>query len=219
MKIVAIADVHGELKKLKKLVKECDINFETDTLVFLGDYIDRGKDAAGVVAYVRDLQKKHPDNVVCLMGNHEDMAINEISWWAFNGKSATVKSYYKKYGNSARYRLNSDIAWFRRLPLYYETEDFVFVHAGIDPSKPLKDQDPQYLLWAREDYLYDPRRFDKMVISGHTPSLSMFTEENDKPYRTIANNLVIDTGACFGGALTAAIFEDNGKVNFISIKD
>ena len=219
MKIVAIADVHGELNKLKKLVEECDINFETDKLVFLGDYIDRGEDAAGVVAFVRDLQKKHPNNVVCLMGNHEDMAIRQVDYWSFNGKGATVKSYYKKYRDQARQKLNADIAWFKRLPLYYETEDFVFVHAGIDPSKPLKDQDRNYLLWAREDYLYDQRKFDKMVISGHTPSLAMFTEGNDKPYRTIADNLVIDTGACFKGALTAAIFEDGGKVNFISIKD
>lgn len=204
MKTIVIGDIHGCYNELKTLIEDLTTkhiyNKKKDRLIFLGDYIDRGDDSRLVVNYIRDIQKGNP-NVIALKGNHEDMLLNyydgdKYSEWLYNGYEYTLKSY--KNHNS---EFESDIQWMRNLPLYYEDEDFVYVHAGIDKRQSMDKQRHDTLLWAREEFIYDTTPYNKRVIFGHTPKYS-------KPYYTYGSDICIDSGCVFGGALTALIIED-----------
>jgi serine/threonine protein phosphatase 1 len=213
MRTIVVGDIHGCYKELKQLIVDLEDNQEynkdTDRLIFLGDYIDRGKDSYQVVQYIKELQKNN-DNVIALMGNHEQMCIDFMTQntesWLWNGYGVTLDSY----GNYAK--LEKDIEWMKKLPLYYEDEHFVYVHAGINPNKPLKENSDYELLWERENFLYNRTKFDKTVVFGHTPSLTVMG--GYKPYRTSAGNIGIDTGCVFGGYLTALIIEDDKVEKF-----
>ena len=209
MKTIVIGDVHGCYNELKELLLTLEVNNEynkdTDKLIFLGDYIDRGKDSRLVIELIRSLQKDN-DNVIALMGNHEDMLLgyingNDVSW-LYNGCETTIESYdgYKK-------QFEDDVIWMRTLPLYHEDEHFVYVHAGIDAYEPMSKQKKNTLLWVREPFIYNFKKYHKQVIFGHTPTMNL--SGKCEPVRTSTNNLAIDTGCVYGGALTALIIEDD----------
>ena len=113
-------------------------------------------------------------------------------------------------------QFKKDVQWIRSLPLYHEDEHFVYVHAGIDPKKPMKKQDRFTLLWVREPFIYGAKEYHKRVIFGHTPTINL-TDEN-KPICTYTNNIGIDTGCVFGGALTALIIEDDETDGFYQVQ-
>jgi serine/threonine protein phosphatase 1 len=99
------------------------------------------------------------------------------------------------------------------LRLSYDDGWRLFVHAGVDPEKPLDDQLDADLLWIREPVLSDARNYGRLIVHGHTPTKSA------KPdLRT--NRLNLDTGAGYGGALTAAVFTDGetNPVRFLQVK-
>lgn len=208
MKTIVIGDVHGcynELKGLiKKLKKNGEYNKKIDRLIFLGDYIDRGSDSRKVIGFIKNLQK-HNKNVIALMGNHEDMLLDYLKGvddcWTWNGHDTTIESYkgYLKH-------FNDDIEWIKNLPLYYEDEHFIYVHAGIDIDKPMNEQSKHTLLWIREPFIHNSNKYNKQVIFGHTPTFNLNGES--KPVYTFNNNIAIDTGCVFGGALTALVIED-----------
>src|SRR5436190_17603955 len=98
----ALSDIHGHLNKLVALVAQCqsEAGSAAAKFVFLGDYIDRGPDSRGVVEYLIDFQSRRPDAVVCLCGNHEDLALSAIDdpgeveqWVVFNSGDTTLRSY------------------------------------------------------------------------------------------------------------------------------
>ncbi|MEN6620280.1 MAG: metallophosphoesterase family protein, partial [Smithella sp.] len=96
-KYFAIGDIHGCLDKLQKLINKLPINKELDTLVFIGDYIDRGSFSKEVIDYVINLRSRF-NNVVCLSGNHEQMFLNYLAgtdeiMYLYNGGNATLLSY------------------------------------------------------------------------------------------------------------------------------
>lgn len=202
----AIGDIHGSLDKLKVLIAACRQHADgrAMTLVFLGDYIDRGPDSAGVVRFVRTLQSEAPEHVVTLMGNHEAWALAvldrdaPVSSWLLNGGAATLESY-GVYDVDDLPRAHLD--WMRSLRLYYDDGRRFFVHAGINPEKPLDAQDEQDLLWIREPFLTDDRDYGRLIVHGHTPVASATPELRH-------NRLNLDTAAVFGGPLTAAVFDD-----------
>lgn len=212
MRTIVIGDVHGCYDELKELISTLEAEAEykkgIDKLVFLGDYIDRGDDSRLVIEFIRNLQKEN-DNVIALMGNHEDMLLayldnNDVNW-KWNGYQYTMTSY-TGFDNQFR----KDVQWIRSLPLYHEDEHCVYVHAGIDPYKPMEEQDRNTLLWVREPFIYNMKEYHKKVIFGHTPTANL--SEEWKPVRTYANNYDIDTGCVYGGALTALIIDD-GEIN------
>lgn len=119
-RLIAIGDIHGCLHTLKELLKSVDYSSQTDTLVFVGDYIDRGANSCETVAFLRKLQQQvGKDNCICLRGNHEQMAIDAFtsgdnSLWFYNGGYSTVCSYDRNGVD-----IESDIGWFKTLPLVY----------------------------------------------------------------------------------------------------
>lgn len=197
-KIFAIGDIHGCADKLKALMKEIPVDYANDTLVFIGDYIDRGPDSFEVVDYLVDLKKEHPD-IVFLKGNHEDMLQKYLEGtdrftYLFNGGQKTLDSYLNRPNKSEFSPIPSDhLEFYQSLVFHYETEDYLFVHAGLREKIPLKKQNPQELLWIREDFIDSKFDFGKRVIFGHTP----FAEP-----LLLSNKIGIDTGAVYGNRLT-----------------
>lgn len=218
MRTIVIGDIHGCYNELVDMIQtletEGEYNKNTDRLIFLGDYIDRGKDSNKVVKYIRELQRNN-DNVIALMGNHEDMCIayNKDKFanydWLGNGADATLESYDDER------QFMSDLMWMKTLPLYYEDEHFIYVHAGINVYKPMNEQRRDHLLWVRESFIYSNTPYDKKVIFGHTPSL--LVGRHTTPYYTQTGNIGVDTGCVYGGCLTALIIEDDKIEGFYQI--
>lgn len=216
MRTIVIGDIHGCYNELKKLISdlitENVYNHKKDKLIFLGDYIDRGDDSRLVVKFIRSLQEENKWDVVALMGNHEDMALeyfagDKYSGWTYNGYEHTLKSYE---GHDDE--LLDDLEWMKTLPLYYEDDNFIYVHAGINKRLPMDKQLKNTLLWTREAFLYDSSEYDKRVIFGHTPTYF------EPYYSYCGNDICIDTGCVYGGSLTALVIEDGKEKEFYSVK-
>jgi len=199
-KCFAVGDIHGCLDKLERLMEVIDPVPRSDTLVFLGDYIDRGPDSRGVVDFVLDLRKKHP-RTACLMGNHEEMFLDFIrdqgnrELYFFNGGRATLRSYGLDPDGPVREEdfPGIHLRFFKALLPYCEWRDFIFVHAGLRPGIPLEKQDLKDLLWIRNTFIFGPLEGEQTVVFGHTPF--------GRPYEA-SRRIGIDTGAVFGGPLT-----------------
>lgn len=203
--IYAIGDIHGSLSKLRQLMARCEQHAagQPMTFVFLGDYVDRGPDSAGVIRTVIDLQSKIGERVVALKGNHEAIVLGVIDgtlpadYWLAQGGIATLRSYGVE---DARDLPRDHVEWLHSLRPSYDDGRRFFVHAGIDPNKPLDAQDETDLLWIREPFLLDRRDYGRLIVHGHTP---LATDAPDLR----SNRLNLDTGAVFGGVLTAAVFD------------
>jgi serine/threonine protein phosphatase 1 len=101
--------------------------------------------------------------------------------------------------SSARELPSEHVAWMRSLPLRHDDGRRFFVHAGIDPEKPLDAQSEHDLIWIREPFLSDRRDHGRLIVHGHTPQSAGMPDLR-------SNRLNLDTGAVFGGPLTAAAF-------------
>ncbi|MEQ8602694.1 MAG: metallophosphoesterase family protein [Marivibrio sp.] len=229
VRLYAIGDVHGCRQPLRRLLAEIARDVDAAPaaqevrIVFIGDYIDRGPDSAGVVddvlALTRDgLPGGRAVRVVTLKGNHEDYLLRFLEGdeqaglgWMINGGAETLASYDVEAPSArlgaqavgeaaaafARALPAAHRAFYEGLALCHEAGGYFFAHAGVRPARPLDAQDPQDLIWIREPFLSDERDFGRVVVHGHTPRERI--EER-------ANRIDIDTGAVYGGDLTAACF-------------
>lgn len=202
----AIGDIHGSLSKLHALIARCRAHADRRPMmfVFVGDYIDRGPDSAGVVRSVMRLEAELAGHVVALKGNHEAFVLDVIAGaiqpdvWLTQGGGETLRSY----GVRRASELPIDhVQWLRSLRLSYDDGRRFFVHAGVDPQKPLDAQSEHDLIWIREPFLSDMRDHGRLIVHGHTPLAG------DRP-ELRPNRLNLDTGAVYGGPLTAAVFVD-----------
>ena len=202
--VYAIGDIHGSLQKLRDLMTLCARHADgrSATFVFIGDYIDRGPDSRGVIEALMDLQSRQPDRMVALKGNHEAVAVEivdgetDAELWLREGGTATLQSYSI---DDARDLPHEHVAWLRSLPLCHDDGRRFFVHAGVDPQKPLGAQSDHDLIWIREPFLSDARDYGRLIVHGHTPQTDGIPD-----FR--GNRLNLDTGAVFGRPLTAAAF-------------
>lgn len=188
MRTFVVGDIHGRRAQLHSIIEMLPRDPSTDTLVFLGDLIDRGADAPGVVDDVIELQEAQPDHVVTLRGNHEQMLLDCIDdgariWFAPNTGGART---FEQYTNSAlRIKSETDfdaaqrkiqdcvpdehLNFFRSMPFYYEDEFALYVHAGLDQGKHPRDTEPWALLWMRDMEFYK-HYTGKPCLFGHTPT-------------------------------------------------
>jgi Calcineurin-like phosphoesterase len=204
----AVGDVHGCFDKLRRLIDACEARAgdRPARYVFLGDYIDRGPDSRGVIEFLMDRQRALPGTVVCLMGNHEQMAIaahdsdDAVPLWLANSGAATLSNYRDSGGRI----LPTHLDWLRALPLCHDDGLRLFVHAGVDLARPLDRQRPETMLWIREPFLTDSDfvDFGRFIVHGHTPLVG------GKPDLR-RHRVNLDTAAVIGGPLTAAVFDNS----------
>lgn len=192
---IAVGDVHGCSQALRAIVDAIQPTAD-DTLVFLGDYVDRGPDSRGVLDFVLDLEKRC--RVVPLLGNHELMLLEAaenrltIEPWLTVGGAATIQSYKGHLENVPPEHWD----FIRRCRRYYETPTHFFVHANYAASVRL-DSQPDYLLFWEHLHLRvpPPHTNGKIAIVGHTAQKS--SEILD-----LGHVVCIDTFCHGGGWLT-----------------
>ena len=222
--IYAVGDVHGRLDLLKQLTDAIFADIaqaapgQKPEIVFVGDYVDRGADSAGVIDHIISLRAR-PDVVVhALNGNHEEAMLGFLEdatggpLWAEFGGVETLASYGvaapavrsdMEGWEAARLAFRAKvpvahIQFLHTLDLYMVSGDYVFVHAGLKPGVPLERQTERDLLWIRGEFLESNRAFEKVVVYGHTPRPDAAVE---------INRIGIDTGAFVTGVLTALRLE------------
>jgi len=204
-RLVAIGDIHGCLDKLERLLQRIPVNWEKDTIIFLGDYIDRGPNSKGVLDLLISLKELYGENVIFLKGNHEAMFQDYLkgydrSFFLVNGGRATLLSYGVDPEAFEDLKLPLEHQRFlEQLVLFKETDDYFFVHAGVRPGIPLNKQLPQDLLWIRGSFVESNYNWGKRIIFGHTVFSLPRVEEN---------KIGIDTGAVYGGRLTALVLPE-----------
>lgn len=188
MKTFVVGDIHGRCAQLLNLLDMLPRDEATDTLVFLGDLIDRGPDIPGCVEHVFNLCQAKPEKVVCLRGNHEQMLLDFLdegaSIWmeAVTGSDQTFRQYTQTplhitseadFDNARELiRKNipeGQIEFFRNLPLYHEDDYALYVHAGVEDGKHPRESSPHALLWMRDEHFYKSY-CGKPCVFGHTPT-------------------------------------------------
>lgn len=197
-RLLAVGDIHGCLDHLERLMSRVEPTL-ADRIIFLGDYIDRGPNGKGVIDYLVDFGRLFPETVF-LKGNHEAMFLDFLAGrnqWLFlyNGGASTLESYQEETGIRIP---KAHLDFLTNLSLYYETDDFIFVHAGLRPGKPLEQQQEKDLLWIREEFINSSFDWGKTVVFGHTPRQEPLLEEK---------KICLDTGAVYGFVLTCCDVE------------
>lgn len=192
----AIGDIHGDLEQLTTLLGRLPPLGADDTLVFVGDYIDRGPDSAGVVRFMRALPERVAARVVCLRGNHEDGWLRALggNWPQFvmpvgNGCLQTMESFLGRPVSPVGAGFETEdmevlftgsffgadvVAWMESLLWWYEDEHAIYVHAGLPevdgrflhPSE-TEGTTRTALLWLRDKRFFREYR-GKLVVFGHT---------------------------------------------------
>lgn len=230
----AVGDIHGRSDLLADMIELLEARSIEDTrlggppiVVFLGDYVDRGHDSAGVVGM---LAAGGPRHCECryLRGNHEQSLMAFLDkpaanrGWVLQGGAETLMSYdvrpppfngpaeaWAQAGAELRARMPAaHLEFLDGLERYVELGDYAFVHAGVDDTKPLAAQTDEALYWSRDAFVGSKRPFSHRVVHGHTPV--------DRPYAD-ARRIAVDTGAYASGVLTAARFEGE-NVTFLTAR-
>jgi serine/threonine protein phosphatase 1 len=215
----AIGDVHGCFDKLQALVLACEqVGGGRDArFILIGDYIDRGPHSRDVIDFLIQRQHGEGSRFICLRGNHEQMLIDAVAegrlrrdlttHWLSNGGKHTLHSYGVDDPASLP---AAHLDWIRALPFTFSDSRRLYVHAGIRPGVPVADQSPDDLLWIRGPFLWSEAAHPGFIVHGHTPTDSGLPDLR-------AHRLNLDTGACYGGELTAAAFTDRATRPFLFV--
>ncbi|SFD88541.1 serine/threonine protein phosphatase 1 [Sulfitobacter brevis] len=222
--IYAIGDIHGQKAELDRVLDliEQDGGKEA-SIVFLGDYVDRGPDSRAVLDTLiagRDLGR----DWTFLMGNHDRMFAwflqdyprhdaylpIDLNWLHPRlGGDTTLASYGIHF--TSRDRMldvhaqarsavpPAHLHFVHSLKLSHETQNHFFAHAGIRPDVPLADQDQEDLLWIRKEFHRHSAAHLKLVVHGHTPVQAA---------THYGNRVNLDSGAGYGNPLSVAVFEN-----------
>ena len=223
MLVYAVGDIHGRNDLLQALVAKIAHDSEArsaaghkPTVVFLGDYVDRGPDSRGVIEFLLHGLPAGWDRRF-LKGNHEEALLTFLAdpkfgavWRDFGGLQALAS-----YGVTPQ-RKGAEIDWpataaafeaafppshrdfLARLALREVLGDYVFVHAGVRPRIPLEYQSEKDMLWIREEFTAAGRALPQTVVHGHSASEKVVTGPG---------RICVDTGAYVTGRLTAAGFQ------------
>jgi len=227
----AIGDVHGEADRLEALYEKIFTDIAGHgvraRIIQRGDLVERGPRSRDCLSLAMGIEEADDAiDGVTLLGNHEDMMLaaalsydqGKFDHWMRNGGRATLDSYEIVNGAEEDWRLTIDrihLEWLSGRPTIYREGGDVFVHAGIDPETfPLED--PAVHLWTRRREFFEDATWPERpvlaglrVIHGHTPT------QNFEP-EVSARRINIDTGAVFGGPLTALVLAGDEPPRFLT---
>lgn len=218
-----IGDIHGRLDLFEALISAIEDDDARagpaqSTVVLLGDLVDRGPDSAGVIA--RTMAWMETRTVRVLAGNHEEMFLNafedvgKLRQFVKHGGRETILSYgipVARYNALSLDELLAELPrlvpeghrdFLRAFEEFVVAGDYAFVHAGIDPGRPVTEQERHNLLWIRDRFLRHGGPHSHVIVHGHT----IFDEVDDNGHR-----IGIDTGAYRTGRLTALVLEGDSR--------
>ena len=191
-RLIAIGDVHGCFSTLRTLLEEQVKPVPTDTLVFLGDYIDRGPNSKQVIDYIINLQEQG-FKMILLRGNHEQTLLDALHYekerkgWFTSSKNNVFNSWFEKFGGKETFQSYGISAikdfpathttWLEELKFYHKTDQYYFVHAGFNFSAADILSDTDAMLWIRE-FEYDGNKTGhRKIVHGHVPVTLEFLKE------------------------------------------
>lgn len=190
MGIYVVPDIHAQYYKLINVFDKVKNKITNDDLIiFLGDYIDRGKLVKETIEYLINIKSEY--NCKFLMGNHEQMMLLSIGKgdydilkvWISNGGDSTLHSYGVKHYNDIIMDLGNlptdHRQFFLELEQYYETDNYFFVHAGVNLEFKFEDNTLDDFLWIRPPFFLDKKPkypINKIIVHGHT--ISRYVVEN-----------------------------------------
>lgn len=208
-RLFAVGDIHGCYAELRVLMQylTSELKFcADDQLIFIGDYVDRGKGSKQVIDLLVDLKKSSPETVF-LKGNHEGMLLDFLGLggiggdvYLANGGGDTLLSYGidpvdALDGSEIKACLPEDhLQFLQELEVGVSLAEFVFVHAGVRPGVPLERQTEDDCMWIRTDFVESQHDFGKTIVFGHTPFEDVVVH---LPFK-----IGIDTGLVYGNKLT-----------------
>jgi serine/threonine protein phosphatase 1 len=218
-----IGDIHGRLDLFNAMIvainRDAAASQHVETqIILLGDLVDRGPDSAGVLARTRQWQQKH--NVRVLSGNHEEMFLQSFTrpealrHFLKHGGRETLMSYGLPEKELRNLKVEEIFELLPKLVPQSERDyiagfeeiitagDYAFVHAGIDPARPIDEQHRSDLLWIRDRFLNHSGALPKVIVHGHT----IFERVMD-----CGNRIGIDTGAFRSGVLSALVLEGDQR--------
>lgn len=223
-----VGDVHGKIGFLTDLLTNWD---ETQQqLIFLGDVIDRGEDSKSCLELVRNLVAEK--NALCLMGNHERMLLawlrepeERYGHYQRNGGDTTINSLLGRPLHTpvdavadARRVLDRQgelIAFVKTCPYFVETEEYIFVHAGLDLTLDDWRQTSNHdKVWLRTPFHEAKNTTGKTIVFGHTPvdRLLGCTGRTDQLWMSSDGKIGADGGAVYGGVLHGLVLDGTGLV-------
>lgn len=220
----AIGDVHGKAGMLEELLQHWDGQSQ---LVFLGDLIDRGEDSRRVLERVKALVAA---GAVCIAGNHEHMfkawladPADRYNHYKRNGGDTTINSLLGRpldhpvdgLADAATVQANCPdlVDFIETLPYVYETENYIFVHAGLDLSLEDWCETSDYdKVWIRTPFHEGKNQTGKTIVFGHTPTFYLFGEKpgTAELWTTADGKIGMDGGAVYGGVLHGILFDEQG---------
>jgi serine/threonine protein phosphatase 1 len=195
-RIIAIGDIHGCSSAFESILRAIDPQPD-DTIITLGDYVDKGHDSKGVLDMLIELSGRC--RLVPILGNHEEQMllakedIAEFKWWMEFGGTACLDSY----GSSGQIDLIPDehFKFLESCLPFFETDTHFFVHGNYDPDLTLDQQNRRTLRWpSLRDSVPGPHRSGKIAVVGHTPQPEILN---------LGHLVCLDTGCAYGGKLTA----------------
>ncbi|WP_298259544.1 metallophosphoesterase family protein [uncultured Litoreibacter sp.] len=227
-----VGDLHGALDLLEHILEQIDhvignLDLPDPKLVFVGDYIDKGPSSAAVLKRLHELATEFPENVTCILGNHEQMMLDFMeapearhARWFRNGAAQTLASFgielpveaeWAATSNAIAMALRGQLGdamedWLRALPASVRSGNLMIAHAGADPARAVSDQSPRVLLWGHPEFLTRVRTDGQWIAHGHTPQEQATCTEG---------RISLDTGAFSTGCLTAAVVLPDGTVEFL----
>lgn len=215
MRTIIATDLHGCDQEFRELLQKVYFNPTKDRLIILGDLFDRGDESWEVFQHVKRLKKLLGDRMVLIRGNHDQLLLDTIAnadnlrLWAFNGGLATVKSF-KAHDDS----IDSCKELLMETPLFFETDEYICVHAGLKSEIPAENE-KDILLWDRD--VTQGSYKGKLGIGGHTPMRSPVWFVPDGRVLVLKDDIhlplpdkgfiCMDTGCVFGGRLTAMVID------------
>jgi len=221
---IAVGDLHGRydlfikaLASIKDYVGENQV-----TIVFLGDYVDRGPQSALILEALLKGPQETNQTWILLKGNHEVMMYDGLlegvgsMWngWLGNGGDLTIESYRELNDDKSTTIPVSHMHLIETMKLFYEDNHRIYVHAWVQSDVKAENTSADMLVWRRYHELDDWTYFDKFIVHGHTPY-----DEGPMIYKNRAN---FDTAATWTGRLVLGVFDDQipgGPIDLIEVTE